>query len=145
MAQANQHLNVVKKLFEEVFTNGNINTLEQLCTNDVKINDPAAANAKKGIQSLKELEMSYKMAFPSKVCKIDQSWITEDAIIIYWTVSAIHKGTFQDIPATGKSVKFSGISIYKFSNNKISEIIQNWDCMGLYEQLGLSFHAKAHW
>lgn len=145
MAQANQHLNVINKLYEEVYTNGNINVLEHLCTSDIKINDPAASNAKKGIQGFKELEMSYKMAFPTRTVRVDQTWKTDDSIIAHWTINAIHKGTFLDIPATGKSIKISGITIFKFSNNKISEIIQNWDRLGLYEQLGLSFHAKAGW
>jgi steroid delta-isomerase-like uncharacterized protein len=145
MGQANQHLNIINKLFDEVYTNGNINVLEQLCTNDVKLIDPAAANFKKGIQGLKDFEMSYKMAFPTKTCRIDHSWVAEDSVIVHWTVTAIHKGTFQDIPATGKSIKISGISIHKFSNNKICEISQSWDRLGLYEQLGLSFHAKTSW
>lgn len=144
MAQTNSHITVVHRLFDEVYTNGNIHALDQFCTNDVKLIDPALPDNKKGLQGLKEFEMSYKMAFPTKACKIDHSWTTPDSVIIHWTINGTHKGTYDDIPATGKSIKISGISIYKFDKNKISEIIQNWDRLGLYEQLGLSFHAKGY-
>lgn len=143
MAPANQHLNTINKFFEEVYTNGNTGILDQLCTNDVKLIDPTASNIKKGLQGLKEFEINYKMAFLTKMCKIDQYWLADNAIIVQWTTAAIHKGTFEAIPATGKSIKMSGISIYKFSGNKICEIIQQWDRLNLFEQLGLSFHAEA--
>lgn len=139
-----QRIELVKELFEEVYNSGNISAMDHLFTNDVKYNDPASPNAKRGLQALKEIKIKYKTAFPTKKIKIEQIWTTtDDTVIVSWSCQGIHKGTYQDIPPTGKSFKTSGISVYKFHGDKICEIIQNWDQLGLFEQLGLSIHAQA--
>lgn len=145
MVQATkQHIVIVKEFFEEVLNKGNLSLMDGIFTNDVKYNDPANPNLKKGLLGLKELETKYKMAFPTKIFKIEQIWNTTDnSVIVYWSCQGTHKGTYEDIPPSGKSFKTSGISIYKFNGNKINEITQNWDKIGLLEHLGLSIHAHA--
>lgn len=132
-----QNINTVKKLFDEVYTKGNISSMDQFFSSDVKLHDPAIASFKGGLAALKERETMYKNAFPNKTLKIEQILATEDnRVVVYWTAQGIQKGTLQDIPASGKSFRISGISIYTFQNNKITDINQNWDRLSLLEQIG---------
>lgn len=125
-----------KKLFEDVFSKGNISALDSILASNIKLNDPARPHDKEGIANIKELEQTYNTAFPNKKVHIDELIPAEDKVIVRWTASAVHKGELEGISPTNKSIKISGISIYRFQNGKIIEITQQWDRLGLLEQIG---------
>ena len=54
-----------------------------------------------------------------------------------WTASGLHDNTFAGIPATGKEVQFSGVSIYRLTNDRIAESWYIYDMLGLLQQLGV--------
>jgi hypothetical protein len=53
-----------------------------------------------------------------------------------WTVMGAHTGTLAGVPPTNRRVKFSGLSIYLFDNNRIAESWYVYDLFGLLQQLG---------
>ena len=122
-----------------MYSKGNINALDQLCSSDIRLIDAASPNFKGGLAAYKEYEMAYKTAFPAKNMKIDEIYCTDDSdsrVVVRWTCKAAHKGNLVDLPPTGKNVTVSGISIYHIANGKITEITQSWDRLGLLEQIG---------
>jgi steroid delta-isomerase-like uncharacterized protein len=137
MEKNKKNMDLVKRLFEDVYSQGDISHLDQFFTTDMKLRDPAQPNFTGGLQQYKTIESHYKNAFPTKSMRIDQIYSSEDSIIVNWTCKGTQKGTFMDIPATGKNFTIQGISIYRFKGDKISEISQVWDRLGLLEQLGV--------
>lgn len=131
-----QNISMVRALFDEVYTKGNISICDQILANEVRVNDPAAPNFRGGIDAFKEREAVYRLAFPNKVTRIDDIFATEDRVVVRWTAQATHTGPLQDILPTEKNVKVSGISVFNLVNGKIQEIFQSWDRLGLLEQLG---------
>lgn len=53
-----------------------------------------------------------------------------------WTASGLHNNTFAGIPPSGKEVRFSGVSVYKLANDRITESWYLYDMLGLLQQLG---------
>ena len=53
-----------------------------------------------------------------------------------WAVRATHQGEFMGVPATGKQVTFTGISIMRCANGKNVEAWNQMDLLGLMQQLG---------
>jgi predicted ester cyclase len=45
------------------------------------------------------------------------------------------------VPASGKTIRVSGITILRAANGKVVEAWQNWDMLGLMQQI--QSHAKA--
>ena len=131
-----QNINLTKKLFDDVYTKGNLKVLDDLVASNVKLVDPAAPNFKGGLNELKERETVYVKAFPHKTFKLDEIFGNDDRVIVRWTMTGAHKGELQGIPPSNENVKISGISIYKYTNGKIVEIVQQWDRLGLLEQIG---------
>ena len=54
-----------------------------------------------------------------------------------FTLSAIHTGEFNGIPATGKPVQVNRISILRFAGGKCVERWSETDFMGLLQQIGV--------
>lgn len=139
-----QNLTVAKKFIEEIYSKGDLKQIEQLCSQDIKLRDPATPNFKSGLSNFKEHENMYKTAFPNKALKIDNIIAAQDWVIVHWTCQGTQKGTFQDHPATNKNFKISGISCLRIASGKICEIDQVWDRYGLLEQLGIVERSNAH-
>lgn len=66
---------------------------------------------------------------------IDDLVAEEGKAVKRWTASGLHDSTFAGIPATGKRVSFSGVSIYRVGDGKIVESWYIYDLFGLLQQL----------
>lgn len=62
-----------------------------------------------------------------------------DTAVAYWTWEGIHTGTSPSlgIPPTGKKVEMSGLSLYRFKDAKIFEVLEFSDVLGMLQQLGV--------
>ena len=58
-----------------------------------------------------------------------------DIACIRWTCTAKHTGADLGIPPTGKPVRMTGITILRASSGRIDEAWQNWDMLGMLEQV----------
>lgn len=67
---------------------------------------------------------------------IDELIATGDRVVARWSGKYIHSGDFAGIPATGKSVSLTGISIYRVANGQIQETRNAVNWLGLLQQLG---------
>ncbi len=132
-----QYIQQVKKLFDEVYSKGNVDAINEFFDKNVKLHDAAAPNFKGGISELKERESIYMNAFPNKQFKVEDIFAVDNKVVVRWSATGTHKGELQGIRATNKNVKISGISILVFDNQgKINEIYRAWDRLGLLEQIG---------
>ena len=58
-----------------------------------------------------------------------------DLLCVRWSFAARHNGPGLGIPATGKTLHVTGISIFRAAGGKIVEAWQNWDMLGMMEQI----------
>ena len=58
-----------------------------------------------------------------------------DRLCVRWTAAGKHTGDGLGVPATGKPVHMTGISIIRVAEGKLIEAWQNWDMLGLMEQI----------
>ena len=56
---------------------------------------------------------------------------------VQWTFSGIHQGEYMGVPATGKKIRNSGISILRFVRGKIVSEYAMWDDLHIWRQLGV--------
>ena len=60
-----------------------------------------------------------------------------DKVVVRWTFAGTQRGAFGPIPATGKSVRWTGISICRIADGKVIEDRGEEDALGFMRQLGL--------
>ena len=61
-----------------------------------------------------------------------------DAIAFEWTFSGTNTGAWPDgTKATGKSFSFSGLTLIRIANGKITSQFDSYDALGFYKQLGM--------
>jgi steroid delta-isomerase-like uncharacterized protein len=75
-------------------------------------------------------------AFPDLTIHIDELVGEGDKVVWRVTASGTHRGPFQGVPATGKSVKFGAHYTFRFDSGKMVERWSTLDRLTLLVQIG---------
>ena len=86
-------------------------------------------------QSLKYNE-GYRTAFPDSKVTVESQIAEGDMVVTRLAYHGTNKGEFNGIPATNKKASTTGISIQKIVNGKIVEQTDEYDSLGMLQQLG---------
>lgn len=58
-------------------------------------------------------------------------------VAVEWTLAGTHRGRLLGIPATGKPICFTGVSLIRFQAGLAVADTRIWDVAGLLRQIGL--------
>ena len=125
-----------RRIFEDVWNRKNLNAIDDLISTDYVHHDASSLVAS-GVDGYKQFVKSYLNAFPDARFTIDDAFTDGQNEITRWTVSGTHEGELAGIPRTGRRFSVTGISIARIVNGKITESWNNWDALGLMQQLGV--------
>jgi predicted ester cyclase len=78
----------------------------------------------------------FRQGFPDVISTIEDLIAEGDKVVARWRSRATHQGTYMSIPATGKEVEFTGISVYRIEGDKIALSWTVEDQFGLMQQIG---------
>lgn len=80
---------------------------------------------------------AFHTGFPDAQLIYDDTLSEGDRVVLCFHVDMTHTGEFNGIPATGKRVSISGITILRFAEGRVVERWSESDFMGLMQQLGV--------
>jgi steroid delta-isomerase-like uncharacterized protein len=135
MAAPNAELS--RRIFEDVWNRKNLNAIDDLMSADYVHHDASSPAVPRGIDGYKQFVKYYMNAFPDAHFTIDDEFTAGQDEITRWTVAGTHQGELAGIPPTGRRFSVTGISIARIANGKIAESWNNWDALGLMQQLGV--------
>ena len=134
---ANENGAVVRRFIDEVFNGGDFSAAEEILASDYVHHDPATADMGSGREGLEQMVTFYRQAFPDFSVKLDDQIIADDKVVERWTGRGTHQGALMGIPATGRTITASGISIHRLAGGKIAETWTIFDTAGMLRQLGM--------
>lgn len=79
----------------------------------------------------------FMSAFPDTKMTVEQQIAEGDKVVTRWKAQGTHKGELMGIPPTGKQVTVTGISIERIVGGMIVESWEEFDQMGMMQQLGV--------
>lgn len=97
--------------------------------------NPRPVDTENPPKTFKEALMQNSAALSGYKRTIEDIFGGGERVVVSWTDSGIHTGNFMGIPGTEKPVSFSGISIYKVTDGKITDEWYVWDRQGFFEQV----------
>jgi predicted ester cyclase len=68
---------------------------------------------------------------------IEDQVIARDKYTTHWIAEGTHTGSLGDIPPTGKAIRINGLILDKVVEDKVIECWEQWDQMGMLQQLGI--------
>ena len=121
---------------EEVLNKGNMQAVDELIAPNFVEHNPFPGQAP-GVEGLKQAMVALRQAFPDLHVTVDEMLSDGDKVVIRSTMKGTHKGTFMNIPATGKQINVEGIDIVRISNGRAVEHWGVTDNLTMMQQLGL--------
>jgi len=125
-----------RRIFEDVWNRKNLSAIDELMSADYVHHDSGAVAAN-GPEGYRQFVKSYMNAFPDARFEIHDEFTVGETEVTRWTVSGTHEGELAGIPPTGRRFSVTGISIARIANGRIIESWNNWDALGLMQQLGV--------
>ena len=90
-----------------------------------------------GLENFKNYYNNYLTGFSDAEFTIINAFGQGDKIVKHWNFKGTHDGDFFGVPATGKRVDVSGVTLVKMKSGKIAAEQDFMDLLDFYTQLGL--------
>ena len=130
------HARIMRRFVHEVVNRGEFSALDELVHPDYVYRSPG--EELRGTDGLAALLNGYREAFPDLKMEIDELLVADDATVLAFTLTGIHRGDLLGIPATGRTVKVQGMVRSRFRDEKIVDEWEILDQQTLLEQLGVA-------
>ena len=128
---------LIRRWFEEVWNQGREATIDELVAKHaVGKGQTIDGSPITGPEPFKSFWNALRSAFSSIHVDIHHVIEQGDLALLQWTITMTHTGEFMGMPATGRTVAATGMSLQRFENGKIVEAWDNWDQLGAFAQLG---------
>jgi steroid delta-isomerase-like uncharacterized protein len=133
---AGENKAISRRADEELFNRGNLDVADELFAPDFVYHNPAGEELR-GPENVKRYAVMLRAAFPDLHQTIEDQIAEGDKVSYRWTARGTHEGEPMGIAPTGKQVTFTGIAVARLADGKIEEMWENYDALGMLQQLGV--------
>ena len=126
----------VHRWFERVWNKGDVRAIDDMMSADALMHGLGEAGADvRGPDGFKPFQAKLRGAFPDIQVSIDETVEQGDLIASRWTANMTHLGDDLGVPATGRRVTVTGMSMARLRDGIMVEGWNNWDTMSLMQQI----------
>ena len=130
MSEAGSNAALMRRYYEEVFNRRNLAFLREHLHPDVVGHGPGADDIVRGADQVAAFSMYVFEAYDDYRFTLEQTIAQGDRVVVRGSVTATHR-------ATGKPVRFFGLTEYRLEAGKIRAYWRAYDRLDLYDaQLG---------
>jgi steroid delta-isomerase-like uncharacterized protein len=122
--------------FGQVWGKGDIGIVDELGAPGLRVSYPLMPAPTEGVAAFKEVLKMVHTAFPDVEIEIGEPIAEGNRVAVAWTMRGTHKGQMMGLPPTGKTVTWSGITLYRIENGKVVDERGEEDGLALMRQLG---------
>jgi predicted SnoaL-like aldol condensation-catalyzing enzyme len=134
MSEQNKAL--CRRVHDEIFAKGNMQVADEIFAADARYHGPDWPEGATGPEVIKQDARTYREAFRIDSLTRDGELAEGDLVAHLWTFTGTHVGDLGGLPPTGRQVTGSGIDVFRVKDGRIAESWQQWDQMGVMQQLG---------
>jgi len=136
---------VARRYFEEVLNEGKLSTLDEvfsagLLNYGAGLKDIPGSNSQRligDLQEVKELVSELRRGFPDLRFTIHDQVAEADRVVTRWAAQGTHLRPFSGVPASGKQLTMSGITVFRLFAGRIVERWNAVDRLAPLQQMGL--------
>jgi steroid delta-isomerase-like uncharacterized protein len=125
---------VAKNWFEVVWNQGRREAITQLLAPDVTFHDGGTDS--RGIEPFLQFYDRIRSTLSQIHVEVEDTIVEGERVCVRWRSKAIHTGDGLGIPPSGAEIEVTGISVVHVVDGRFVEAWQNWDMLGLMEQIG---------
>lgn len=130
-----QNKKIVRDCWLGCFNEGNLALVDTMVSPDVVWHGPNMEV--KGREGMKQLITMIRTAFPDVRMTFEDQIAQGEKVASRWTMRGTHQGDLMGIPPTHKPATFTGIVISRLEGGEIAEEWEDFDQLGMMQQLGV--------
>ena len=130
-----QDVATARRIFEEVWGQGNLDLIDEVCTEDFINHDPMTGDTDR--EAGKQVIAGYRQAFPDLHFEIDEIFEAGDKVVARWHAEGTFENEFMGLQPTGqRGEPIGGINIDRFEDGRIAESWGQWDTLRFMRNTG---------
>jgi steroid delta-isomerase-like uncharacterized protein len=133
---ANQAKKLSRRLFDEVWNTGDLDTVDELMAPDYVAHTAGFGETIEGSGAFKDFVARMREAFPDWRSTVEHQIAEGDYVAIRWISRGTHDGPFMGMEPTGRRVEMTGTTIFRLQDGKLAEGWAHPDLLGLLQQIG---------
>ncbi len=129
---------LTRRVYEEIFGQGQLALIDDLCRPDYIEHVPPVTPGQptRGPEALKAIVNRIRTAFPDLQITIEDMLVDGESVAVRSTWRGTHTGMFGQIAPTGKQAVWAVMDIGRIADGKLAEHWGHPDLLGLLQQLG---------
>jgi steroid delta-isomerase-like uncharacterized protein len=120
---------------DEVAEGGDLAPADELFTAD-DVDHAHTSPEIHGREGLRQMLGAIRAGVPDLRFALEERLLARDARVARWTLRTTHRGELLGLPATGWLVAVAGVSIHRSDDGRIRERWDDFDALGLQQQVG---------
>jgi steroid delta-isomerase-like uncharacterized protein len=124
---------VARAFFEQVLNEGKLDKYSDSHASDFVAHGDRDYSLAEDMAAARE----ERAALPDMQIAVNQIVSEGDLVAVYWTAWGTNTQPGMGLPATGKKIRVSGMTMFRFKTGKISEEWSAWDMLSVLKQAGL--------
>jgi steroid delta-isomerase-like uncharacterized protein len=131
-----QGAELIQEFYDEMLTEGNLDELDDLVTDDVVDHEEGLPGQPQGKEGVIFFVNTMREAFSDIKGTVGQSLESGDMACAQVTITGKHTGEFMGVPASDKSFEIECIDMIRIEDGKCAEHWGVTDNMALMQQIG---------
>ena len=127
----------IARRFIQVWGDGNLDVIDELAAPSLVVRYPVIPQVIHSSREFRHVIAGFRSAFPDSALRVEEEIAEGEKVAVRWTFTGTHKGSFMGIPATGKKVTWTGITIYRIVDGRVVEERGEEDFVGFLREVGL--------
>ncbi len=132
-----ENIALMNRWYREVWREGKNETIHELLAPDAVVSGHSGPEGViRGPAEFQVFAENIRAMFPDTDVVVEDAFGIDDKVAVRWRANMTHDHEAFGVPPTGTKVSVSGTSIVQFADGKIVAGWDNWDRLGLLEQIG---------
>jgi steroid delta-isomerase-like uncharacterized protein len=117
----------------DAYNSRTLEAFDTLLTDDVVlVRDEEKA---RGREEFKAVLGRVRRAFPDIRYRIDDVILSGDRMVLRWEARGTHQGEYLGVPASGRPISYTGITLYELRDGRIARVWVSADLLSLLRRL----------
>lgn len=127
---------VRRRVIGDVWNGGDVEAVPEVFGPDYVGHDPDRPDLD-GPDAVQRSVAQFHAAFPDFAISVDDLLAHGDRVVWRYTMTGTHSADFLGVPASGRRVSVTGITIFRIADGMLREGWINFDALGMLRQFGV--------
>jgi predicted ester cyclase len=132
-----QQVTTYEQTWVDGLNRGDVSAADKVFLPDCVIHITGSPERNLGLAGFKQMVAGLLAAFPDLRLTIEDQVVSGDKVTTRWTAEGTHTGPLGEVKPTRKRMRIDGLILDRVVGVRVAERWEQWDQMGMMQQLGL--------